>query len=314
MDDDPEREVVMSETKVIEIQDLYKSYGTVQALNGVNIDVNRGELFGFLGPNGAGKTTTIRCMLDMIRPQSGSIKVLGIDPQKDPKALHKKVGYLPGELNIEANLRVKQALRYFIELRADQVDWDHARQLARRLELDLEMPVKNLSKGNKQKVGLVQALMHNPELLIMDEPTSGLDPLMQQEVYRILRQAKSEGSTVFFSSHIINEVESLADRIAIISDGKIVEEAEPGKLIKMEVRRMQVRFKAAVDASRLAEVPGVTMLSRTNGSQVTLRVEGDLDGVIKALADYPVADMDLQRQSLEEAFLAYYQRDYQEGS
>jgi ABC-2 type transport system ATP-binding protein len=314
MDDDPEREVVMSETKVIEIQDLYKSYGKVQALNGVNIDVNRGELFGFLGPNGAGKTTTIRCMLDMIRPQSGSIKVLGIDPQKDPKALHKKVGYLPGELNIEANLRVKQALRYFIELRADQVDWEQARQLARRLELDLEMPVKNLSKGNKQKVGLVQALMHNPELLIMDEPTSGLDPLMQQEVYRILRQAKSEGSTVFFSSHIINEVESLADRIAIISDGKIVEEAEPGKLIKMEVRRMQVRFKAVVDASGLAEVPGVTMLSRTNGNQVTLRVEGDLDRVIKALGDYPVADMDLQRQSLEEAFLAYYQKDYQEGS
>lgn len=304
----------MSDNKVIEIRDLHKSYGRVQALRGVNIDVDRGELFGFLGPNGAGKTTTIRCMLDMIRPQSGSIKVLGYDPQKDPQAVHSRVGYLPGELSIEANLRVKSALRYFIELRGDQVDWEYTRQLAERLELDLETPVKNLSKGNKQKVGLVQALMHQPELLIMDEPTSGLDPLMQQEVYRILREAKAGGSTVFFSSHIINEVESLADRVAIISSGKIVEEAEPGKLIRMEVRRMQVRFKETVDLRGLEQAAGVTILSRANGNQVTLRVEGDLDGVIKALAAYPVVDMDLQRQSLEEAFLAYYQKDLQEGS
>lgn len=303
----------MSTLKAIEIRDLYKSYGKVQALQGVDINVDRGELFGFLGPNGAGKTTTIRCMLDMIRPQSGSIKVLGINPQKDPEAVHAKVGYLPGELNLEANLKVKAVLRYFIELRGNEVDWEHARQLAQRLDLDLEMPVKNLSKGNKQKVGLVQALMHQPELLLMDEPTSGLDPLMQQEVYRILREAKEAGSTIFFSSHIINEVESLADRVAIISKGKIIEEAEPGKLIKMEVRRMQVRFREVVDASKLVQVNGVTLLSKRNGRQVTLRVEGDLDGVIKALAEFPVVDIDLQRQSLEEAFLAYYQEDATEG-
>jgi ABC-2 type transport system ATP-binding protein len=305
---------MMSYSKAIDIQDLHKSYGKVRALQGVIIDVNHGEIFGFLGPNGAGKTTTIRCMLDMIRPQSGSIRLLGIDPQKDPKIVHAKVGYLPGELNLEANLIVKSALRYFVDLRGNHVDWDYASQLAQRLDLDLEMPVKNLSKGNKQKVGLVQALMHRPELLIMDEPTSGLDPLMQQEVYRILRQAKAGGSTVFFSSHIINEVESLADRVAIISCGKIVEEAEPGKLIKMEVRRMQVRFREAVDASKLAEVAGVTLQSKNGDKQVTLRVEGDLDGVIKALAKFPVIDMDLQRQSLEEAFLAYYQKDFKEDS
>jgi ABC-2 type transport system ATP-binding protein len=304
----------MSISKAIEIKDLHKSYGSVQALLGVNIDVNPGEIFGFLGPNGAGKTTTIRCILDMIRPQSGSIEVLGINPQQDPKAVHARVGYLPGELNIEANLKVKNVLRYFIELRGDHVDWDTTLQLARRLDLDLEVPVKNLSKGNKQKVGLVQAMMHKPELLIMDEPTSGLDPLMQQEVYRMLRQAQAEGCTIFFSSHIISEVESLADRVAIISDGKIVEEAEPGKFIKMEIRSMRIRFKEEVDASRLAQVPGVTIQSSTNGRQVTLRVEGDLDGLIKALAEFPVADMDLQRQSLEEAFLDYYRSDLKEGS
>lgn len=304
----------MNSTEAIEIIDLHKSYGKVKALRGVNVVVERGELFGFLGPNGAGKTTTIRCMLDMIRPQSGTIRLLGIDPQKNPKAVQAQVGYLPGELNIEPNLRVRSALRYFIDLRGNSVEWDYARQLAQRLELDLAVPIKNLSKGNKQKVGLVQALMHRPKLLLMDEPTSGLDPLMQQEVYRLLREAKSDGATIFFSSHIINEVEHLADRIAIINQGVIVEEAEPGKLVKMEVRRMQIRFKEPVDASLLEQVDGVTLLSKGNGTLVNLRVEGDLDGIIKVLGKYPVSDIDLQRQSLEEAFLAYYKTGLEEAN
>lgn len=302
----------MSNKNAIEIRNLYKSYGKVEALRGVNIDVARGELFGFLGPNGAGKTTTIRCILDMIRPQSGSIYVFGLDPQKDPIAVHAQVGYLPGELNLESNLRVKSALRYFTELRGNNVGWDYVHQVAQRLDLDLDMPIKNLSKGNKQKVGLVQTLMHRPQLLLMDEPTSGLDPLMQQEVYRLLREAKAEGTTIFFSSHIINEVENLADRVAIISQGVIVEEAEPGKLVNMEVRRMHIRFKERIDASRLAQVEGVTLLSKNSRTLVTLRVEGDLERVIKALGEYPVSDMDLQRQSLEEAFLTYYQTRHKE--
>lgn len=304
----------MNSTNAIEIKDLHKSYGRVKALRGVNVVVRRGELFGFLGPNGAGKTTTIRCMLDMIRPQAGSIQVLGIDPQKNPQGVHSTVGYLPGELNIEANLQVKSALRYFAELRGNGVEWETIQQLAQRLNLDLEMPIKNLSKGNKQKVGLVQALMHKAQLLIMDEPTSGLDPLMQQEVYRLLREAKAEGATIFFSSHIVNEVESLADRVAIISQGVIIEEAEPGNLVNMEVRRMQIRFKEAVDSSSLGKVEGVTVLSKNGDALVTLRVEGELDGIIKALGKYPVSDIDLQRQSLEDAFLEYYQTGEKEAS
>lgn len=304
----------MNSTNAIEIKDLHKSYGRVKALRGVNVVVRRGELFGFLGPNGAGKTTTIRCMLDMIRPQAGSIQVLGIDPQKNPQGVHSTVGYLPGELNIEANLQVKSALRYFAELRGNGVEWETIQQLAQRLNLDLEMPIKNLSKGNKQKVGLVQALMHKAQLLIMDEPTSGLDPLMQHEVYRLLREAKAEGATIFFSSHIVNEVESLADRVAIISQGVIIEEAEPGNLVNMEVRRMQIRFKEAVDSSSLGKVEGVTVLSKNGDAQVTLRVEGELDGIIKALGKYPVSDIDLQRQSLEDAFLEYYQTGEKEAS
>lgn len=296
----------MEKSLAIEIQGLHKNYGKVHALRGVNLEVQRGELFGFLGPNGAGKTTTIRCILDMIRPQEGEIRVFGLDPQSDPVAVQARVGYLPGELSLEPNLKVERALRYFTELRGNKVDWGYVRQLAQRLELDLTMPIKNLSKGNKQKVGLVQALMHRPQLLLMDEPTSGLDPLMQQEVYHILKDAKSDGTTIFFSSHIINEVESLADRVAIISQGVIIEEAEPGNLVDMEVRRMRIRFKDVVDASALANVDGVTVLSQDSGWMVTLRVEGDLDNIVKALGQYPISDIDLERQSLEEAFLAYY--------
>ncbi|MCJ7626035.1 MAG: ABC transporter ATP-binding protein, partial [Anaerolineaceae bacterium] len=179
--------------------------------------------------------------------------------------------------------------------------------IAERLELDLTRSIKNLSKGNKQKVGVVQALMHRPELLMMDEPTSGLDPLMQQEVYRLLKEAKAEGTTVFFSSHIINEVEAIADRVAIIRAGVIVEEAEPKNLVSMEMRHIRVRFKEPVDPSSIAQVEGVTLLSQSSSTVVTLLVEGEVDSLIKALAAYTVIDFDIERPSLEEIFLAYYE-------
>jgi ABC-2 type transport system ATP-binding protein len=233
--------------------------------------------------------------------------VLGIDPQADPVGVRARVGYLPGELSTESNLKVDGQLRYYNDLRGNTVDWNFARQLAGRLELDLTRSIKNLSKGNKQKVGVVQALMHRPELLLMDEPTSGLDPLMQQEVYRLLREAQADGTTIFFSSHIINEVETLAERVAIIREGVIVEEAEPGHLVSMEMRRLRVRFIEAIDPAPLAQVEGVSLLSESNGTVVTLQVEGEMDNVVKALAAFPVKDFELERPSLEEIFLAYYE-------
>ncbi len=297
----------MNDALAIEIQGLVKFYGKVQALRGVDLDVRRGEMFGFLGPNGAGKTTTIRCLLDLIRPQAGSMRVLGIDPRANPVEVRARVGYLPGELNLEANLTVESALRYFRDLRGNKIDWGYTRQLAQRLELDLSVPIKNLSKGNKQKVGVVQALMARPELLLMDEPTSGLDPLMQQEVYRLLREAQTDGATVFFSSHIINEVETLADRLAIIRGGVIVEEADPGQLIGMEMRRVRLRFRSPVDATPLAAVEGVSLLSQGDGMFATLQVEGEMDGLIKALGAFPVSDLQTEHPSLEEIFLTYYE-------
>jgi ABC-2 type transport system ATP-binding protein len=297
------------EEMALRTQGLIKFYGRFQALHGVDLEVQRGEIFGFLGPNGAGKTTTIRCLLDLIRPDGGSVRVLGIDPQADPVAVRARTGYLPGELSLESGLKVEGALRYFIDLRGNKIDWSFVQQLAGRLELDLAMPIRNLSKGNKQKVGVVQALMARPELLLLDEPTAGLDPLMQQEVYRMLREAQADGATVFFSSHIIGEVEALAERVAIIREGVIVEEAEPGQLVSMAMRRVRVRFKEPVDPAPLADVEGVSLLSASDGLEVTLQVGGEVDGLIKALAAFPVSDFETERPSLEEIFLAYYEVD-----
>jgi ABC-2 type transport system ATP-binding protein len=305
-------EVTMSDNPALVVRELTKSYGRVQALRGVDLEVERGALYGFLGPNGAGKTTTIRCMLDLIRPQSGSIRVLGIDPQQDPVGVRARTGYLPGELSLEANLRAGQALRYFCDLRGNSTDWDFVLHLAKRLDLDLDTPIKNLSKGNKQKIGVVQALMSRPELLLLDEPTAGLDPLMQQEVYRLLRDAQADGATVFFSSHIISEVETLADRVAIIRKGVIVEEAEPSKLVNIAMRRVTIRFSRKVDPSPLTQIDGVSLLSQRNGNGVTLQIEGEMDNLVKALAGYPVRDLETEHPSLEEVFLAYYEADNKE--
>jgi ABC-2 type transport system ATP-binding protein len=299
----------MSDETTIMAKGLIKFYGKVQALRGVDLQVRQGELFGFLGPNGAGKTTTIRCLLDLIRPNGGTVRVLGLDPQADPVAVRTRTGYLPGELSMEDNLRVEGQLRYYNDLRGNKIDWGFVHQLARRLHLDLTMPIRNLSKGNKQKVGVVQALMHRPELLLLDEPTAGLDPLMQQEVYRLLREARADGATVFFSSHIISEVEALAERVAIIRKGIIAEEAEPGQLVSISMRRVRIRFKQVVDPEPLASLDGVSLLSQSNGLSVTFQVEGEMDNLIKAVAAFPVSDFITDHPSLEEIFLAYYEAD-----
>lgn len=303
----------MGELKAIYTKDLQKSYGRVKALLGVDLDVHCGEIFGFLGPNGAGKTTTIRCLLDLIRPDEGEVRVLGIDPQVDPVAVRNRVGYLPGELALESNLTVEGQLRYLNRLRGRTVDWSYAREVAERIELDLKMPIKNLSKGNKQKVGVVQSLMHKPDLLMLDEPTFGLDPLMQQQVLRLVAQAKERGATVFFSSHILSEVQEIADRVGIIRKGVVVEVAATDTLIDRSMRRAKIRFREPVDPGQLIELPGVSIISRDDGMGVLLQVEGEMNGLIKALASYPVSDFETERPSLEEIFLAYYERESEEG-
>jgi ABC-2 type transport system ATP-binding protein len=302
----------MSDEFALMVQGLQKSYGKVRALRGIDLEVQCGEIFGFLGPNGAGKTTTIRCLLDLIRPDSGAIRVLGIDPQADPVAVRARTGYLPGELALNDNLTAERQLHYLNDLRSGKADWGFVRNLARRLELDLTRPIRNLSKGNKIKIGIVQALMHRPELLLLDEPTFGLDPLMQQQVLKLLTEAQADGATVFFSSHILSEVQATAERVAFIRKGLIVEVAETASLINRALRRAVVCFKQPVDSQPLADVPGVTVLSQDDARRVVLQVEGEMDALIRMLAAYPVSDFETERPSLEEVFLAYYESDRKE--
>lgn len=294
---------------VIMLKDLTKYYGSFQALYGVDLEVKKGEIFGFLGPNGAGKTTTIRCLLDTIHRSGGEARIFGIDSRDDPVSIRARVGYLPGELSLESNSTGKRLLRFYNSLRGNTVDWDYVNTLADRLQLDLNRPVKNLSHGNKQKIGIVQAFMHRPELVILDEPTQGLDPLMQQEVLGLIKEMKAEGATVFFSSHIMGEIQAVADRVGIIRQGRIVEVAETSALIGRSLNRILIRFIGSIDASDLSKIPGVSILSQDDGTNMTLQIEGEMDPLIKALAKYPVSDFETQRPSLEEIFLAYYEGD-----
>lgn len=305
----------MEKTLAIHTRGLLKSYGSVRALRGVDLEVQQGEIFGFLGPNGSGKTTTIRCFLDLIRPNGGYVRVLGIDPQADPVAVRARAGYLPGELHFDENMSVESALRYLTNLRAEKnagspkADWDYVLYLCEHIDLSLKLAIKNLSKGNKQKVGVVQALMHRPELLLLDEPTFGLDPLVQQEVLRLVKDARQQGATVFFSSHILSEVEEIADRVAIIRKGVVVEVAETDALINRSLHRARVRFKQPVDANALANLPGIQVLAQEDSEVITLQIEGEMDKLIKTLATFHVIDFDTEHPSLEEIFLAYYEAD-----
>ena len=291
----------------ITIDGLEKYYGSFKALHGVDLKVNRGEILGFLGPNGAGKTTTIRCMLDLIHPQGGTISVLGLNPQAESEAIKARVGYLPGELHLDENMTAQQIFRYFNRLRGNRSNWDFIEELSDRLKLELKTPIKNFSHGNKQKVGVVQALMHRPELLLLDEPTGGLDPLIQQEVLRMLSETQDNGATVFFSSHIISEVQAVADRVAIIRAGKIVEVAETASLLNRSMRQVRIRFQQPTEAEELHKLPGVELIAKDDGLGVLLQVEGAMDALIKTLAKYPVNDFETERTSLEEIFLAYYE-------
>ncbi len=300
--------VISSQSPAIQARRLTKSYGRVRALRGIDLEVRRGEIFGFLGPNGAGKTTTIRCLLDNIRPDGGTAAIFGLNPQKDPVAVQALTGYLPGEVQFYENRTAEWQLRFFNEMRSRRADWGFVRQLAGRLDLDLKQPIKNLSKGNKQKVAVIQALMHRPELLILDEPTSGLDPLMQQEVLELLREANAGGTTVFFSSHIMSEVEAVAARVAIIRAGEIVEVAETGSLTRRALSRLTVRFKRPCDFSHLANLPGIAILAQTDQTGVSLQITGDMERLVQALGSLPVLDLESERPSLEEVFLTYYKK------
>jgi ABC-2 type transport system ATP-binding protein len=301
----------MTSDIAVRTEDLTKFYGDRRGIEALNLDVRAGEVMGFLGPNGAGKTTTIRLLLDFLRPNRGHATVLGLDPRRDKAVLHRQIGYLPGELAFPGRERAADLLRYFGDARGG-VAWTAVAGLAERLELDLSRPVRTMSKGNKQKVGLVQAFMHDPALLVLDEPTSGLDPLMQQEFLRIVREARDKGQTVFMSSHVLAEVQQVADRVAIVRDGRLAAVERVESLGRRAVRTVEIHFDDPVDPAEFAGLPGVTDVT-VAGPVLRCTVDGRLDPLVKAAARHDVVDLLSAEPDLEETFLSFYYHSEGDG-
>ncbi|MGW5693984.1 ABC transporter ATP-binding protein [Streptomyces asiaticus] len=292
---------------VIELGELTKTYGARRGLTGLTLEVRKGEIFGFLGPNGAGKTTTIRLLLDLIRPTSGSRMVLGLDPLTDGIRLRARVGYLPGDFVCDGRQSVSGYLRFLAALRGG-VPQGRIDELAERLGLDQSARIKKLSKGNRQKVGLVQALMHTPELLILDEPTSGLDPLVQQTFLELIADAAERGQTVFMSSHIMSEVEAVAHRVGIIRDGSLVALDSVANLRSVSTREVEVTFASPVSADAFIRVPGADGLRvDTAGTTLSGSFSGDPDDLVKALAGHTVTGLQVTKPALEDLFHSYYE-------
>ncbi len=291
-------------TPVIETAELTKTYGESRGIDGVSMTVEAGEVFGFLGPNGAGKTTTIRTLLDLLHPTSGSARVFGLDSRRDTLRIRARTGNLPGDFAYDARLTGREVIDLFARLRGIS-DLGRARDLAERFEADLDRPLAELSRGNRQKVGLVQAMFHEPELLILDEPTSGLDPLMQEEFLKVVREARERGGTVFLSSHDLDEVERVCDRVGIIRHGRLVDVEEVADLTERAYRHVTLEFSGPVDAAEFAAIAGVTELERS-GNRIAFKAQSNLDAVIKAAARHELVDIELTHPSLEEIFLTFY--------
>ncbi len=289
---------------VVRTDALTKFYGSTRGVEELTLDVQPGEVFGLLGPNGAGKTTTIRLMLDLIRPTAGRVELFGLDAHRDAVAVHARVGYLPGDLRFYDRLRGGELLGYFAHLRGLRGLGDAGR-LAERLDLDLAIPIRALSKGNRQKLGLVQALMARPELLILDEPTSGLDPLVQQSFYELVAEATAEGRTVLLSSHVLSEVQRIAERVAILRDGRLhlVESVE--ELRMRAFTRVEATFATPPGDDAFAGLPGVRELER-RGPVAVFALEGSIDPLVKALARCDVLALDVHEADLEDIFLDLY--------
>ena len=293
-------------TAIIQTEQLTKSYGRYRGIVEVDLEVSEGEAFGFLGPNGAGKTTMIRTLLDHIRPTSGRATVFGIDTTVDPVAIHRRLGYLPGEFALYDKLTGGQTLEYFANLRGG-IDRQYQENLVARLDIDTSRKFREYSKGNKQKIGLIIALQHRPDLLLLDEPTSGLDPLIQQEFYAVIREAKAEGRTVFLSSHILSEVEKTCDRVAIIRDGRLARVDRTEALRDLAHHTVELVFTGPVPAAEFEALPGVSDVV-SEDHILRMRVSGSMTPVVRAAARYELADFVSREPSLEETFLAEYSR------
>ena len=306
----------MASDSVINIRGLSKTYGSGKkqtlALNRLDLSVAPGEIFGYLGPNGAGKTTTIRLLLDLIRPSAGSATIFDLDVRADSVEIHRRIGFFPAELSLWEGRTGVQIINYVASVRGDTKGIvKHADELAERLDLDTSKKVRDLSSGNKRKLGLVIAMMHSPELLILDEPTGGLDPLVQQTFHEMMDEYRAKGKTVFLSSHVLSEVQAICDRVGILRDGELKAVESVEKITNVEFQWVDVVFRDAVPAGlqqQLERLPEVTNVS-TNGTRVRMRMVGDFDPLLRVISGGYVETLHIEEPSLEEIFLAFYSGD-----
>ncbi|MGN6866988.1 MAG: ABC transporter ATP-binding protein [Solirubrobacteraceae bacterium] len=299
--------LTVSAQPVIATSGLTKDYGSGRGLFGLDLEVHQGEIFGFLGPNGAGKSTTMRLLLDLIKPTSGGARILGLDTVSDSLEIRRRVGFLPGDFALYPKLSGRAMLDYLAQLRGG-VNTRVRDALIERFGADIDRPVRQLSTGNRQKLGLVQAFMHEPELLILDEPIAGLDPLVQQSFHALLAEISAEGRTVFLSSHTLSEVERVTRRLAILRQGRLVVVDSLENLRKVAVQRLEFEFIAPVNAEEFRALPGVTEV-HANGRTVTVGFEGSADAVVKAAAAHEVRAIHPREEDLEDIFLDYYRAD-----
>ncbi len=306
-------------TAIVETHELTKHFGQHVAVQDFTVRVERGSVFGLVGPNGAGKTTVMRMLVDILRPTAGTLTVLGQDPRTAGPALRRHIGYLPGELNLNDRISGRTFLHHLAHM-SGPVAHGAIETLAERLGLDMSRPVRELSKGNKQKLGLIQAFMHQPELLILDEPTSGLDPLIQREFLDMLREANAAGQTVILSSHILTEIQHAADHVAVLADGRLVAHGDVASLRLTSVARLtavvaDVAAKALQSALGAFDVVHDLAVQPTGAEHVhrlTATVRGEIDPVIKALANFTVRDLTVEEPDLEESILELYARTEQD--
>ena len=291
----------------IQTYDLTKTYGANRGIRNINLAIEQGEIFGFLGPNGAGKSTTLRTLLGLMAPTSGRAEIFGIDVHKDPIGVLSRVGSLPTEFSFDRGVTGRKLVKLFADFRGLR-DISFADEIAERLDADLDRPIRKLSRGNKQKIGIVQAMFHRPDVILLDEPTGGLDPLVQESFIQLLTEARAAGQTIFFSSHVLSEIERIADHVGIIREGEMVAVERPHDLTRKAHRRVHVRYETPLPSDaleRLGRMPGIEKLV-ANDRDISFTLHGDVNATMRLVTTYPMESLDVERPSLEEIFLTFY--------
>ncbi|HET9850578.1 MAG TPA: ABC transporter ATP-binding protein [Candidatus Saccharimonadales bacterium] len=291
---------------VISLDKLTKRYNknALPALDKLTLSINRGEVYGFLGPNGAGKSTTIRILMNFIQPSRGTARILGQDVVADSVRLKKSIGYLAGEVALYDKMTGRDFLAYMAALQPTR-HRGRAGELAKRLQANLDKPIRDLSKGNRQKIGLIQAFMHEPEVLILDEPTSGLDPLMQEEFFALVRESSASGATLFISSHNLSEVQKMCDRVGFIREGKLVGEQNIAEAVADAARSFDINFDGKVPIGELKDIPGASLSAGTRNG-ITVHMRGELAPLFRVLARHKVTSINQRELDLENEFLKFY--------